>query len=136
MTTPTYFGYNFPFIQNNIVLQQQSDERLIKNYLIQLLLTEPGERVQRPGFGTRLRSFVFELEDSESIVSLRSSMLSAIEIYEPRVQVKDLIIEAGDNNVLNIKLYASLSIRPNERFSIEIGLNTQTGEASVVRPNE
>jgi hypothetical protein len=53
---PIWFGFNPPFIGGQQkVMSRQEDLRLIKNDLLQLLLTVPGERVHRPTFGSPIR---------------------------------------------------------------------------------
>ncbi|MCK9558808.1 MAG: GPW/gp25 family protein, partial [Candidatus Cloacimonetes bacterium] len=101
-TKATYYGFNPPFLstidtisntnQYNTepnkyrgILPRQVDMRLVKNDLLQLLLTVPGERVQRPDFGTLLRSTVFEPMTSSVISNLQANILSAIDTYEPRL---------------------------------------------------
>jgi phage baseplate assembly protein W len=104
---PKYFGYNAPFLGGNErVLSQQVDDRLIRNDLLQLLLTAPGERVMRPDFGSPIRTYVFEQIDEVGISQLREGIKEAIAKFESRVNVTDVIIETSpDNNLLNIKVY-------------------------------
>jgi len=102
-----YFGYNAPFIggQENI-LSRQEGERLIKNDLVQLLLTAPDERVMRPDFGTRIRTFVFDNMDEQSLDELENDIREAISTYERRVQVREVVLNSDDSrNLLEIKIY-------------------------------
>ena len=55
----TYFGQNPPFVGGaEKVLSRQEDIRLIKNDILQLIMTSPGERVHRPNFGTAVRETI------------------------------------------------------------------------------
>ncbi len=105
-----FYGYNPPFFggpQN--VMSRQEDDQLIKNDILQLLLTEPGERVMRPTYGVRLRSFVFELSIDSDISSLQGEIEQAIVNYEPRVLVEEVSAERDDDrNGLNIKVVVRL----------------------------
>ncbi len=105
-----YFGFNPPFLggpQN--VLSRQEDDRLIKNDILQLLLTVPGERVMRPDFGVPLRSFVFEQSTESDISILQSQIASAISETDQRVNVEDVTIERDDErNGINIKVVVRL----------------------------
>lgn len=116
-----YYGFNPPFIggsQN--VLSRQEDDRLIKNDILQLLLTVPGERVMRPAFGVNLRNFVFENLISSDLSTLKSEIEEKIRIYEPRVDVDYVdLIPDPDTNGLQIKIIVTMKKDPKKQLSIE-----------------
>jgi phage baseplate assembly protein W len=116
-----WFGYNPPFVGGvQGVLSRQEDVRLIKNDLLQLLLTVPGERVHRPNFGTPIRASVFEPFTDELLSSLRSQILNIIESEEPRVSETDVFLEADrDRHILRIKVIAQLTFDPNIKLELE-----------------
>jgi uncharacterized protein len=122
-----FFGWNPPFVggaQN--ILTRQEDDRLIKNDILQLLLTVPGERVMRPTFGVRLRSFVFEQTISSDLSLLESSIKTAIEFYDSRVVVSDVIIKRDDDrNGINISIVVTMKNDPSHEISIEQFLSTR-----------
>jgi hypothetical protein len=129
----TYFGFNPPFFRPGRVMSVQTDERLIKNDLIQLLLTSPGERAFRPEFGTELRRSTFEPIDTFAIDTLRASIAESIRQFEPRVSTSDIVIERDDNNnQLNIKVFAALTIDPNR--ILELNLTIPIGPAATPAP--
>jgi phage baseplate assembly protein W len=119
---PTYFGYNFPFyIEPDTVLPPQADVRIIKNDLLQLLLTSPGERRMRPDFGTPLRTFPFEPSDVDSLQFLRRGIVAAIRRFEPRVITSDVIIQpTNDGKMITVTVLASLTRDPNIRLAVEL----------------
>lgn len=121
----TYFGYNPPFLSSKSIMALQTDERLIKNDLLQLLLTVPGERSFRPDFGTPIKSTLFEPIDNFTMLTLRSAILVAIKKFEPRVRVADIIINLNsDENTISIKVLCSLTINPNTKLNVELNLPT------------
>lgn len=122
----TFFGFNAPFLGGNQrVLSRQVDERLIKNDLLQLLLTSPGERVMRPEFGGPIRRYVFNPMDGAGVTALRSRIKDIIAEYEPRVEVSDVVIDTDDdNNLMLIKVYGS--------FNLDIYKNNQRPPASLL----
>ena len=137
----TYYGFNPPFIsavQRSIntsttdsepnrysgVLPRQEDMRLVKNDVLQLLLTLRGERVQRPQFGTSLRSTVFEPMTESVLSSLQSDILSAIAEYEPRlINVTVQMTVVPDNLLLKITVTGNMSYAPNEQFLLETSIS-------------
>lgn len=122
MVNPTYFGNNYPFWQPpNTVLPQQADVRLIKNDLLQLLLTSPGERRMRPNYGTVIRKYPFEQFTSETEGIIRNSISSAISRFEPRVILKNVIFDSDpDNNLIRISVLCALTRDPNIELSVEL----------------
>ena len=120
-----YYGFNPPFLggpQN--VLSRQEDEQLIKNDLLQLLLTVPGERVNRPEFGTPLRSYVFEQGSQSDLLALQQDVIQAIASFEKRVNKEFLQITFNeDENKLMIKLIVSLKKDPKRQLTIQKFIN-------------
>ncbi len=123
MSRALWYGYNAPFGINNGGTTWQNDVKLIKNDLIQLLLTAPGERVMRPGYGSPIPIFPFESLDEVGVRQLHSAIIRTVEKFEPRVRVTRLDIEPDpDNNLITIKLYAAALLDKVEEFVLELGL--------------
>jgi hypothetical protein len=118
-----YYGFNAPFLGGSGgVLSRQVDEKLIRNDLLQLLLTSPGERVMRPTFGTGIRTFVFENITDQSINDLQSNIMDAIAANEPRVTATQVTINPiEDDNFVSIKVYG--------KFVLDRYHDSQTAQA-------
>lgn len=71
----------------------------VKSDLLILLLTEPGERVMLPDFGTPLRKFIFEPNDSRVNEQVRDAIAGAISEWEPRIAVQDIEVINGSSNI-------------------------------------
>jgi phage baseplate assembly protein W len=114
------FGYNPAFYGGpNNILSRQEDEQIIKNDLLQLILTVPGERVFRPDFGTPLRSSIFEPLDRITTENLRTKVIDAIQQHERRVTLVTLdIVSNEEQNALRILLVARLRSDPTKFISI------------------
>jgi len=70
----------------------KEDELILKENITRILLTSPGERVNNPLFGSRLRFFIFDL----AIVmreEVESDIIQSISRWEPRVTVDNVITE-------------------------------------------
>jgi len=114
----TYFGYNAPFMGGTQrVLGKQEDQRLIKNDLLQLLLTLPGERVHRPTFGTSLRATVFDQFTDGVLRDLRSNIQTAIEAQEPRITNVQVFLQSDkQNHQLGVTITGQMSNDPATDF--------------------
>lgn len=89
----------------------------IKSDLLVLLLTNPGERVFLPAFGTPLRQLVFEPNDTGLESKARQMIVNSIQQWEPRVAVQQIeVTNLIDETSLNssddfTEIYNVLSIR-------------------------
>jgi phage baseplate assembly protein W len=119
-----WYGINYPFkggIQN--VLSRQIGTRIIKNDLLQLIFTNPGERVYRPDYGIGIRTYLYEQLDNDSLIILETNIREQISIYETRVSLDQLeITPKRDKNKLDILMVFSLIQSPNEIFEINLNL--------------
>ncbi len=69
------------------------DDQAVRQALLMLLSTTPGERVMRPGYGSRLHRLVFAPNDDTTAGLAIHYVREAIRRWEPRVEVVD--IDAG-----------------------------------------
>lgn len=117
----TYYGFNPPFYGGQEgVLSRQEDDRLIKNDILQLLLTIPGERVMRPDFGVNLRNRVFDTVSEPVVERLRNEIVNAIERYDTRVFVSNITVLPNiDNQSLSIKLILRIRTDPKRTLVID-----------------
>jgi hypothetical protein len=81
------------------LLATQSNINQIKSDLLCLLLTNPGERVMLPTFGTPLRQLVFEQNDSILVQTATDMISTAIKTWEPRVTIEQININVGADNI-------------------------------------
>ena len=116
-----YWGMNVPFLGGpQKVLGRQEDLRLIKNDVLQLILTVPGERIYRPNFGTNLRLVIMEQMTTQTLFDLRTSIMNALEEYEPRLVNVDVQLTTGSNECsLTVKVTGTLSFDPSINFLLE-----------------
>lgn len=134
-----WYGMNAPFIGGNEnVLSRQVDEKLVRNDLLQLLLTAPGERVMRPEFGAGLRNFLFQPMTQDQLDALHISIKRSIETFERRVVTTDIkLITNPDNNLVNVKIYGyfnfnRFSINPNQAAELLVELGEPTSKTRNV----
>lgn len=83
-------------------LYSQSGVDQIKSDLLALLLTNPGERVMNPNFGTALRSLIFEPNDPTLQLKARTMIINSIKKWEPRIAIKQITVSSTvDKTILN-----------------------------------
>jgi phage baseplate assembly protein W len=102
-------GVSLPFDKPFTSTYTTKDQ--IKSNLVNLLLTDTGERLMNPNFGTLLRRFLFEGITDSNIESLKESVLNSIAIYVPEVAVLELIISPNaDYNLVELTINYVLKI--------------------------
>ncbi len=81
-----------------------SREREIEEAIRIILGTAPGERPMRPEFGCRIHDYVFAPADGSTAASLAAEVRAALRLWEPRIEVEDVIVsfDARDAAVMYI----------------------------------
>jgi len=81
-------GVAFPLDEVNMFKGTSTVKEQVKSNLINLLLTEPGERVNEPNFGVGLKKLLFE--QSPNIEVLKEKINTQIEFYIPTINLSDV----------------------------------------------
>lgn len=92
----------------------------VKRALYNLIMTETKERPFNMEFGTPIGGLLFNLHQLNSR-ELENTVTRAIELFEPRVQVRDIIVNKNlpDRNLMEISIrFSILNISPNEIFEV------------------
>lgn len=69
----------------------------VREALLVILATEPGERVMRPTFGCGLRRFLMEPNTLTTRTAIKQAVARAIEVWEPRVGLEEVTVTPGDD---------------------------------------
>jgi phage baseplate assembly protein W len=78
----------------------------IKNGLVNLFTTSPGQKLLEPEFGLDFRKYVFENLTREMGTDLRGTIYKQVRRYEPRVTLKDVrIVIYEDDSEMDIDIY-------------------------------
>ena len=81
-------GVAFPLDSVNMFKGTTTVKEQVKSNLINLLLTEPGERVNEPNFGVGLKKLLFE--QSPNVEVLKEKINTQIEFYIPTITLTDV----------------------------------------------
>jgi uncharacterized protein len=105
--TPGYGKHlSFPFRggSDGCTAQVNSLEEHIRDELVQLLLTNPGERAFLPEFGGGLRRLVFEPADEASQGMTKAAVTQAISNWlGHRITLEDLAVEI-ENSTIDVEI--------------------------------
>jgi uncharacterized protein len=115
-------------------LAMVEDDQAVRQALLLLLATTPGERVMRPGYGSRLHRLVFAPNDDTTAGLAIHYVREAIRRWEPRVEV--LGVDAGADPDAPWRLLIRLDYRVRSSLtpgalalSVDLSADSDTGGA-------
>ena len=75
-------------VTNDVVVSK--DASAIKQAIVSLLLTNKGERLMNPKYGSDIRSYLFEPLDYGTAAQIKANIQSTIDRFEPRISISDI----------------------------------------------
>lgn len=91
MADKRFIGLQYPLVKTSRgLMAQKSGVDQIKADLLQLLLTNPGERIMLPLYGTALRDLVFEPNDPSLEIRAKQMIIDSIKMWEPRIEITNI----------------------------------------------
>jgi len=93
MARTRYINIDFPFkdSKKGFYFQlNQTDKDAIRADLLHLLLTNKGERLYLPDFGSDLKKYIFEPNDDITHEQIRESLNQSIERYIPNLIINSI----------------------------------------------
>ena len=98
-------GVAIPFSNKAVFTSTYTTKDQIKSNLINYFLTNKGERIMQPNFGSNLRSFVFEQLDNLVVDSVKQKIQDELSAFFPNVNVRKLdILSSPASNGLQVNL--------------------------------
>ena len=121
-------GVGFPLMDDGRFNPTYTVKQQVKSNILNVLLTEPGERVNQPDLGVGLKSLLFEnITNANEIVPIIEEQL---ETYVPDIDLEDVLSEfIEDEHILQITLVYSLVIS-GLRDSIVVNMSNSSQGAN------
>lgn len=97
----------------------------LRDSLLNILLTRPGERLMRPDFGAGIRDFIHQPNNETTRALLADAAQRAITRHEPRIQVDEVraLPDAQAPSQVNLSVrYRLRSSGRSERFDLSLNL--------------
>jgi phage baseplate assembly protein W len=115
-------SFPYSFAANRRTATANRDDH-VRQMLEQLLFTNPGERVNRPDFGSGLLQLVFAPNSPEMAAALQFTTRAAIQRYlGDVVDIQSLEITADDSTMRLTLTYRVLATGETQQTEIERGL--------------
>lgn len=99
----------------------------LRDCLLNILLTRPGERLMRPGFGAGIRDFIHLPNNETTRALLADTVLRALARDEPRILVEEVraLAEARSPSRVNLSVRYRLRVTgAAERLDLALDLGT------------
>ena len=99
-------GWNFPVASVAGQTEMAQYEEDVRQAVLIVLLTNPGERVMRPTFGAGLNDFLFEPINPTTMATLAQRVEDSLIDWEPRIDVISVAVnpDANKNAMLLIDI--------------------------------
>ena len=106
-TTLSYRDINITFkkhpVTNDVVVSK--DASAIKQAIVNLLLTNKGERLMNPTYGSDIRKYLFEPLDYGTSYLIKGNIESTISKFEPRISVLRISCKPNyDDNGFDVEM--------------------------------
>jgi phage baseplate assembly protein W len=99
MAEGKYININFPFKDSDkgfyVDITETSNDA-IKADLLHLLLTNKGERLYMPDFGSDLKKYIFEMNDQLTHNEIKDNLNETIKRFIPNLQIDDITFREED----------------------------------------
>jgi len=100
-------GWAFPpYLDVTRVPAMVAYEEDIRQSIMIIMGTEPGERIMRPDFGAGLNRFVFEPANTTTMALIQTRVHDALVDWEPRIEVIEVkvTLDPNERNLLLIEV--------------------------------
>ncbi len=116
------FDSNLGQVPGRTDLSRKVNENAVRESIRHLVSTDRGERLFQPDIGCDIRGSLFENMDPNTMLILKENITQTIRTYEPRCELKDVLINSDiDNNAVSVKIIFSV-INTNRNSSLTIDL--------------
>jgi phage baseplate assembly protein W len=104
-------GVSLPFNAPGVFYSTYTTKDQIKSNLVNLLLTDIGERVMNPNFGCNLKRYLFENINDVNAEKVKNAVLSSVGFYIPEITVTSIAVTPNtDYNSIDVSVNYVLNI--------------------------
>lgn len=118
-------GLKFPVgLNDDNVFELVSYEDDIKEAILIILQTAPGERVMRPEFGCGINEYAFSVINISNLVQIENEVKRSLTLFEPRIVIESIkaSVESDENGSGFI------------RVNIDYAVKASNGRHNIVYP--
>jgi len=110
-------GWSFPVaVATEGDVAMVTDEEDVRESILLILRTEPGERVMRPDFGSGLRGLLFEPTSTRLTALIEYRVRHALTTWEPRIDVETVSVSDDRGRPGELRIEIRYRIRATNTF--------------------
>jgi phage baseplate assembly protein W len=124
---PQLMGFPLGGVDADGRLEWSRGNRSVREVLLNILLTRPGERLMRPTFGAGLRNWIHHPNNETTRALIADAARRACERWEPRVEILDVTATADPSHPAQVNLSIRYRLRydgARDQFDLSLTLDT------------
>ena len=119
LTMRKAIGVSIPFNAPAVFNSTDSTTDQIKSNIINYILTNKGERVLNPNFGSNIRNLLFENITDNYLLEITQLISAELSTFFPMVNIQQFNITPNyDNNEVSVNIIYSVYNNPSNTISI------------------
>jgi phage baseplate assembly protein W len=113
-------GWRFPIgVDRDGRIAGESEDEKVRQAIVMILRTAPGERMMRPDFGCGIHDLVFESLSDELVGRVRTEVTQALATWEPRADVLRVQVQPDREIATRLLIEIEYRVRStNSRFNL------------------
>ena len=121
-------GWSFPPLpQADRSLGWLAGADLVRQSILLILDTEPGERVMRPQFGCGLRRYLMEPNSPSTRAAIGREVEAALHTWEPRISLTAVDVVTTDDPAVVLVSIAYVHVRDQQSAVLQVPFTLLTG---------
>lgn len=113
-------GWKFPIgLNDDGSFELAIEDEDIKEAILIILNTSPGERVMRPEFGCGIHNHVFSVINNSNLKLIEEEVEKALILFEPRITIDNLLVTVDKNEGSKLIINIEYSVKSsNSRHNL------------------
>ena len=107
-----------PNSQSGAALAYVDGPEKVRQSMLIILDTEPGERVMRPTFGCGLRRYLMKPNTTATRALLQREVERALSTFEPRISLTGISVDPGDDPAMVLIQIAYIHVRTGRKDNL------------------
>ena len=122
----TTIGIAFPLMSGGVFKATPTFKEQVKSNIVHVLMTAPGELVNRPDFGVGLKRLIFE--QNIDLENLEQLIKTQFDLYIPEIELNNVTAEFMEaNHLIYIKIAYTIKFNSdNDAVQINLDIPAQT----------
>ena len=114
-------GVSIPFNTPQVFTQTYTTQEQIKSNIINYVLTDRGERIFNPTFGSNIRASIFENITPNLLQNIQNILQGDLQLNFPGVNFQNIVITPDyDENTINISIPYNIYNNPVTEINITL----------------